>query len=461
MKIAIFLTSRRHRNARLGAISALFYCCASCTGSSVTVENQLAQSDNTVVANETTILSSETASPAEINQTASASPQSPTPRALKVLPIGDSITSGYNSCSYRTSLVRLLRSHLVEFVGSLSHNKLHPGNCANSNMAHEGRAGSRTIDWLQHEENNKSRAFNVTNLEKPDVVLLHIGSNDINRGESPGQFDEYIGSGNGTIGRIDNLLDEIFTASPGVTIFLADIIPWLQDSTVNDGLTQLRSEIYKLLNYRSSVNDRVHVVRVFEEFQPAFLQSDLIHPNADGDSYLATKWIQALQTYGLFLGNDTVSNTRVEVELGELTGNMIVGAQQDTTFVQTTNPTAYRAEHVSINATLMHKGLYRVLGRILRESAASGPLFFQAPPADVQPWYIPASDRFTTDYVGENPRTYLYLEAGTHSFNIFSNRTDTGIDWIEFQFLGDDPNGDVDSDGTSNQTDLFPNDPTK
>lgn len=130
----------------------------------------------------------------------------PVTAPVSIMPLGDSITYGYEHGSYRTALWRQLVTedgHEVDFVGSRS-----DGPAELPDKDHEGHPGLRVGEleaaaegWLERHD--------------PDIVLLHIGTNDLIRGD-PADV---------VAGRLDTLLTTIFTTSPETTVITASLIP--------------------------------------------------------------------------------------------------------------------------------------------------------------------------------------------------------------------------------------------
>jgi lysophospholipase L1-like esterase len=121
---------------------------------------------------------------------------------LRIMPLGDSITFGVGSQhldGYRPSLYRRLTSAGlgVDFVGSL-HNG---GGPDADNEGHKGwtieRVANHLDDWLA--------------TYQPDVILLHIGTNDMAK-MLPG-----------AAGRLDALLDQIAADRPDAEVFVAQV----------------------------------------------------------------------------------------------------------------------------------------------------------------------------------------------------------------------------------------------
>ncbi|MEU3078349.1 FG-GAP-like repeat-containing protein [Streptomyces laurentii] len=125
---------------------------------------------------------------------------------LTVMPLGDSITEGAGSStrsSYRAALWPQLvpRADTLDFVGSQKHGVL-------PDTDHEGHSGwlidgiAANIDaWME--------------AAKPNVVLLHIGTNDMDR-------DNQVAT---APARLAALIDQMIAASPQTTIVVASLVP--------------------------------------------------------------------------------------------------------------------------------------------------------------------------------------------------------------------------------------------
>ncbi|MEV7778328.1 GDSL-type esterase/lipase family protein [Kitasatospora sp. NPDC088351] len=140
---------------------------------------------------------------------ATAAPAATAPPVLRVMPLGDSITQGFGSSDwggYREPLagdVAAQTRYTVHFVGSGS-----DGPATFGERSHEGHGGWRINDisggvdsWL--------------GLQRPDVVLLHLGLNDLQNNDDPAHAPD----------RLKQLLDRIYTARPGITVILQGLIP--------------------------------------------------------------------------------------------------------------------------------------------------------------------------------------------------------------------------------------------
>lgn len=138
-----------------------------------------------------------------------APPPKPTPTAtvrpaLRIMPLGDSITQGVGSSTgagYRQRLQELLRARQVDFVGSQ-----HGGAVADPD--HEGHSGYM-IDQLG------AGIDGWLTAAKPDVVLLHAGINDLDRGPNKAHAAD----------RLIALADRITADQPKATVLVLGLIP--------------------------------------------------------------------------------------------------------------------------------------------------------------------------------------------------------------------------------------------
>ncbi|MES4902959.1 MULTISPECIES: SGNH/GDSL hydrolase family protein [unclassified Streptomyces] len=189
---------------------------------------------------------------------------------VRIMPLGDSITDGYNvPGGYRIDLWQkfVAGGRNVDFVGSMSNG---PGNLGDRN--HEGHSGwtigqidSNVVNWLR--------------TYTPRTVLLHIGTNDM-YGSDPA----------GAPGRLSTLLDHITATSPNTEVFVATIVPIsFADSTVRT----FNAAIPGIVQSKVNAGKRVHLVDMYRALTTADL-ADGVHPNAGGYSKMANVWYNAL-----------------------------------------------------------------------------------------------------------------------------------------------------------------------
>jgi len=207
--------------------------------------------------------------------------------------IGDSITQaqgrrGTNGgYSYRYNLWTKLIDDGREFdlVGSLDKNNggypswpLHNGQAFDQD--HEGHWGWRA-DAILNGMGNGSLSTWLTGYT-PDVVLLHIGSNDALQSQSTPS----------TVSEIETIIDTLRADNANVTIFLAKLIP--TDRVQNPNITALNTEIDGIASGKSTAASPVFVVDQSAGFDVAADTFDGIHPDASGEEKMATKWFAAM-----------------------------------------------------------------------------------------------------------------------------------------------------------------------
>ncbi|NLE02185.1 MAG: cellulose-binding protein [Fibrobacter sp.] len=205
---------------------------------------------------------------------------------IKIAPYGNSITQAAgNQQSYRYPLwKKLIDANIAfDFVGSMNSN--FGGNPSRPDykgkkfdMDHEGHWGWRADEilgkmdtWLQ----------NYT----PDMVLMHIGTNDCIQGQD----------NNGTIGEITQIVGKLRKDNPKVVIFMANLIPCNASGTpprIND----INPKIKTLANQLNTEASPI----IFVDQNTGIQSSDLydgIHPQASGEEKMAQKWFNAISNY--------------------------------------------------------------------------------------------------------------------------------------------------------------------
>jgi lysophospholipase L1-like esterase len=190
--------------------------------------------------------------------------------ALRVMPLGDSITKGTGSpsrSSYRIALSqRLLRGGLeINYVGSQR-------NGVGADVQHEGHGGW-TIDELSEQLDGWLAE------SRPDVVLLHAGTNNITQGDGP----------YATARKLSAMIDQIRAARPQAYIFVAQII----SSRVPREVAQDR--VYNRLIPRLVAAKDDPLISVVDQASVAGIDlHDLHHPNDFGYAKMAYNWYQAM-----------------------------------------------------------------------------------------------------------------------------------------------------------------------
>ena len=203
------------------------------------------------------------------------------------MPLGDSITQGdQNHRSYRYFLwKKLLDAGVpVDFVGSMKVNfngdPEWPDYLGRSfDRDHEGHWGWRTDEVLE-------KLPQWLELNRPDIVLLHLGSNDM----------FYSNSLESTIEELRTVVEQLRTANPEVTVFLAKILP---ADRQNEEITLLNEAITVLSKELQRPQSAVYLVDQNSDFSVTDDTYDGVHPDASGEEKMASRWLTALKSAGV------------------------------------------------------------------------------------------------------------------------------------------------------------------
>ncbi|MEU8077991.1 ricin-type beta-trefoil lectin domain protein [Catellatospora citrea] len=190
---------------------------------------------------------------------------------VRVMPLGDSITDGYNvPGGYRINLWQRMAAggHTVDLVGSGFN-----GPAALGDHDHEGHSGWR-IDQLDANIVNWMRAY------APRTVLLHIGTNDIGQNYDVANAPA----------RLSALIDKIRLLGPQTEIFVAQVIP-RSNATEEARSVTFNAAIPGIVAQKGP---RTHLVDMHSALTLADL-ADGLHPNQAGYDKMAAKWYAALQ----------------------------------------------------------------------------------------------------------------------------------------------------------------------
>jgi len=195
--------------------------------------------------------------------------------ALKIMPTGDSITAGVRGeQSYRLPLLSLLDASGCDYemVGSQVDNSP----ISTFKSPHEGYSGHTTSNFVTGHNDNPGIAVSMSTYN-PDVVLVHLGSNDIFLNQTIAE----------AITNLDLIVHEIRTSNPDSVVLLANLIPWFASDTsgTTAGIAALGDEIETFVTNLGDNN--VHLVDVRADYTPVMMNDDDIHPNAIGDAHIA------------------------------------------------------------------------------------------------------------------------------------------------------------------------------
>ena len=126
--------------------------------------------------------------------------------AIRIMPLGDSITDGVGAAGgYRLPLYNLLKqaNYTVDYVGSMRDN----GAPDLPDWDHEGHSGW----WIMHDDGGIYQNVGkwLAHVDTPDVVLLHIGTND---------------GGYATVEKLRNLVMRIHNLAPKTHIIATTLL---------------------------------------------------------------------------------------------------------------------------------------------------------------------------------------------------------------------------------------------
>lgn len=198
----------------------------------------------------------------------------------RIMPLGNSITqarAGRNS--YRRPLWHRLQGagYPVNFVGSQNSN--HGGAPANADFDqdHEGHWGW-TADQLLGGISGWAQAH------RPDVVLMHVGSNDMFKEQDV----------NSTISELGQIIDRLRAVNPNVKILLAKLIQPAEWYGRRYRVNQLNQAIPTLASQKNTAQSPVILVDQTQGFDAGADTYDGVHPNESGERKMADRWFEAL-----------------------------------------------------------------------------------------------------------------------------------------------------------------------
>ncbi len=248
---------------------------------------------------------------------------------IKIMPLGDSITKGHNSGStdnsgYRDDLVALLKYEQLDFdlVGTLTDG-------VGYDPDHEGHGGF----WTDHIYEN---IHLYLSLSMPDIILLHIGTNDISNDTEAGKIIE----------NINNILSAIVSFNPEIKVILVSLIPRTDEKDYFT--TILNEKIEKLYLAKKKEGLKVFYTGMNEIFKcnmnwsaDYFTAPDFIHPNDIGYNIMGQIWYSSIMTVKnsdlnsylsdnfdrRLLGIAWDANSDIEINDGDLVNTAVSGTQ--------------------------------------------------------------------------------------------------------------------------------------
>jgi lysophospholipase L1-like esterase len=210
------------------------------------------------------------------------------PAPCVILPFGDSITDGFNvPGGYRIDLFQrsLTNNKRITFVGSSSNGPTMVGGQPFPRN-HEGHSGW-TIDSDATHSGISSLVQSAIG-RNPNIVLLMIGTNDLNGNVSVSQAPT----------RLGNLIDAMFMRRADMLVVVAQIVPGRQDS-LNSRIMTYNAAIPSIVATRAAAGRHIISVDMYGAFtrdanyKQALLADDL-HPSTAGYNRMAETWYAAI-----------------------------------------------------------------------------------------------------------------------------------------------------------------------
>jgi hypothetical protein len=233
-------------------------------------------------------------------------------QAVKIMPLGDSLTSGHRHyVSYRYDLwFDLIDAGFdVDFVGTLKNTAdgpnldWYPEYLTTFDRDHQGQWGYQTDELVRIARSSSIKY-------QPDIVLLLAGVNDIwNLGAG--------GVSNARFGLRD-IIEGIRSAVPGVTILLGEMNPYSGPNAeflepLNDAIAIVASEL-------DTTESPVILVDHYTGFDIASMTFGGLHHNLVGEAWVAENWFEVLANI-MTTTNYTLSVSKTGLGSGTVTSS--------------------------------------------------------------------------------------------------------------------------------------------
>jgi len=217
-----------------------------------------------------------------------------TSQGLRIMLLGDSITSGLpGTGGFRAPLFQALTSQLfeVDFVGSAPPNTVPD---LIDDWHHEGHDGwtLENLAAFPAAAGGPGTAIELwLDLFDPSVILLHAGTNDLAASQL---------TANKAANRLSILLNRIYAHSPEMHVIVAEIVPLSIEfydpkwAVFNEHVVSI-AESLDAAGFSISTADMFTAFTAFTAFgHPQQLFTDAVHPSQLGYDVMATVWFQAM-----------------------------------------------------------------------------------------------------------------------------------------------------------------------
>ncbi len=206
--------------------------------------------------------------------------------------VGDSITHGVRlpqaSASWRLPFTQALANDNCSYlmVGSQTGNENHTA----FESAHEAYSAQEAGHFVTGHSNwagTNDGIFASVATFTPDVVLIHIGTNDAIMAQDNSQ----------TLSEIDQIVATVLSAN--ASVLLANIIPTYTQEYLEGVDARIAALGDMIEAYIAQLADpRVSLVDVRTAYTPSLMFNDGIHPNDDGSALIAAAFYQQYRSAG-------------------------------------------------------------------------------------------------------------------------------------------------------------------
>ena len=211
-------------------------------------------------------------------------PRLPTlPRPLRVLPLGDSITQGNTSHdSYRRPLWQMMdrAEYDFDFVGAVAGNN-------GGAPPHDDFDADNQGHWGYRADQVLALLPNALRSYTPDVVLMHLGSNDAFQGQST----------QSTLAELRNIVSALRADNANVIVLIAELIPTTNTADAK-AVNAINLALPALVASLNTAASPVVLVDQAAGFDPNELTYDGVHPNNEGEGRIAAIWMNAIVDLG-------------------------------------------------------------------------------------------------------------------------------------------------------------------
>ncbi|MGW7344606.1 SGNH/GDSL hydrolase family protein [Streptomyces sp. NPDC054854] len=207
--------------------------------------------------------------------TPTATAPQPAPASTRIMPLGDSITAGLGSkgdAGYRAPLWNLVsaqKRYTPDFVGSRSFG----GGGDPDNEGHSGYTIRKIMDGIDRWQA----------AADPDVVLLHLGINDLNSNKA----DPHVAAA-----ELASLIDRLQSNKPGTAVIVQGLLP--DTGGQYDRVNTFNADLRTAVSARAAGGAHVRYVEPPRLDGPTELP-DGLHPNEAGYRKMAAAYHEGLE----------------------------------------------------------------------------------------------------------------------------------------------------------------------